>query len=295
MTIRELEDIIEQGEALKLISTAYTEIATAKLKKIRGMVLQNRDFLADLSSVFLAVKQVAIQRKIKSALQHKPKGIISILITSNYHFYGNVNSNLIKFFISSVIPPNGGIHTNSDLIIIGQTAIKHLKDTHFPKPFQEVTLKKDYPDLSELNLIVEKTKEYNQVLVFFAKMKTVMVQDPTIVDITQSSYLKPPTQEQMKSKEPLFIFEPEIEKVLLFFEAQVKNLLLQQTFLESELSRTASRLVSMDQAQTNADDFIMTNKILLDLAKRSIQNQRIIETWSGMTRNNSEYQIDQKI
>ena len=277
MTVRELTDTIEQGETLKLISTAYTEIATAKLKKIRSLVLQNRLFLQDLSAVFLAVKQVATARKIPKSIQRKSKGTISLIITSNYHFYGNVNSNLIKFFIAHPLINSG----QSDLIVIGQTAIKHLKDMHFPKPFIEVSLKKDYPDFSELNLLVEKTKDYNQVLVFFAKMKTVMVQQPSIVDITQSSYLKPPLR-QAQGKEPLFIFEPELEKVLLFFESQVKNLLLAQTFLESELSRTASRLVSMDQAQSNADDFIMENKILLNAAKRSIQNERIIETFNAI-------------
>lgn len=279
MTKKELTDIIEQGEALGLISTAYTEIATARLKRIRQMVLQNRLFLADLSNIFLDVKQVAIQRKIASALAKKPKQTISIIITSNYHFYGSVNVDLIKFFLHMD-------QAQSDLIIIGQTAINYLKDIKYTKPYQTLNLKKDYPDLSELNFLVEKVKDYNRILIFFSTMKSVMIQKPTVLDITESSYLKFPT-EQLKGKDPLFIFEPELEKILLFFENQVKNLLLQQTFLESELSRTASRLVSMDNAQNNAEDFIKNYKILLNSVNRSIQNNKILETYNAIRKQNA--------
>lgn len=265
MTIKQLNQIIEQGMALKNISQAYTEISSARLKLIRDQVQRNRFYLDDLSSLHQVVKQMAYQR---GALPPKNNKSVVILLTSNYHFYGSVNSDLIKFFLSSQTP--------TDQIIVGKTAIEYLNGIKYQKKYAPFILKSDFPSLAELNVLVKSIKNYSQILVFYSRMKTVMVQVPTVSDITQTSYLKnaPPIQGK---KSDLFIFEPELTKILDFFESQVTNLLLQQTFLDSELSRTASRLVSMDGAQSNADKYISEQKKLLNNAKKTISNARLIE------------------
>ena len=274
MTIRQLTAIIDQGLALKLISQAYTEIASAKLKKIRTAVEKDRYFLEDLAKVYQVVKQLAAQRQMLPA---KNSRAISIVITSNYHFYGNVNSNLIKFFIEHMQQQPA-----VEQIVIGKTALEHLSGIKYALKYEPVVLKSDYPTLAELNQLVNRVKNYSRILIYYSKLKTVMVQNPFISDITQTSYLKdtPPNPTQ---KEQLFIFEPELKKILDFFDSQVTNLLLQQTFLESELSRTASRLISMDSAQSNADKYITEQKRLLATVKRSIANSRILETYTALS------------
>lgn len=108
-----------------------------------------------------------------------------------------------------------------------------------------------------------------------------MFQTPTFTDITQTSYLKEGEEDEKNTKK-LFIFEPELTKILDFFETQVMNLLLQQSFLESELSRTAARLVSMDQAQLNANKFILQQTMLLNKARKSESNTRLLETYASI-------------
>ena len=103
----------------------------------------------------------------------------------------------------------------------------------------------------------------------------------TAKDITQTSYLKPLTKEEQKHDQA-FIFEPEIGKILDFFETQVTNLLIEQTFLDSELSRTASRLISMDQAQSSADDYLSEQRTILAQAKKNIINAKLLETYNAI-------------
>lgn len=273
MTIKQLSDIIEQGQALKLISQAYTEIASAKLKVIRNQVERYRIYLENLAQVHRAVKQVGAERKM---LPVKNGQTISLVITSNYHFYGSVNVDLIKYFISQM-----QVHP-TEQIIIGKTAQLYLQGVSYNQKYDLVLLKGDYPNFDELSALVNKIKDYSQILIFFSKMKTVMVQQPTFSDITQTSFLKMPSPNAPKVRERPFIFEPELTQILSFFESQVTNLLLQQTFLESELSRTASRLISNDQAQMNADKFIDDYKIQLAQAKRAQANERILETFTAL-------------
>ena len=108
----------------------------------------------------------------------------------------------------------------------------------------------------------------------------------TFTDITASSiYLREHTKSfNTKSNENLvkFIFEPELPKILHFFDTQVISLLIEQAFLESELSRTASRFISMDQAESEADRFINTQRKLKAVALRSLGNINILENYASL-------------
>ena len=73
-----------------------------------------------------------------------------------------------------------------------------------------------------------------------------------------------------------------LKKMLDFFDDQVVSLLLEQTFLESELARTASRLMSMDKAQINAEDVLYKQKLLLGQAKKSEINMALLETAASL-------------
>lgn len=279
MTIKQLIARIDQGTALKEIALAYTEIASNRLKKIRVLVEKNRNFLDELAVVYKVVKQKA---RLRNALKPKNNKTVSIIITSNYHFFGNVNQNLASFFADNMrahrTPPEAG---QADQIVIGKTAQEYLQSVNYTLPYTFLTFKKDYPESAELDMLVSKIKDYSQILVFFSRMKTVMFQMPSYQDITQTAYLQTQPQED-PSKTPLFIFEPELTKILDFFETQGLSLLLQQAFLESELAKTASRLVSMDQSQTNADKFIKQYIILLNQAKKTLANTRLLETFTSI-------------
>lgn len=272
MTIQQIQETIEQGEALKTIAQAYTEISSSKLKRIRTSVEKNRYYLDDLAKVFGVVKQVA---SIRNVLPQKNGQTISVLITSNYHFYGNVNSKLIKFFIDAMR------QTRTDQVVIGKTALEYLEQSKYNLPYQSLILKTDFPNAEELNKIVQITKPYSKILIYYAKLQTVLVQNPAISDITQTSYLKPLPVDP-SGRPQAFIFEPELTKILDFFETQVTNLLVEQTFLDSELSRTASRLVSMDQAQSSANEYINKQKISLFQAQKTINNANIVEIYNSL-------------
>ncbi len=275
MTIRQIQAILEQAESLKTISVAYTEIASAKLKKIRGLVEKNRYFLENLASVYQVVKQVANKKNILPVRNNKT---ISIVITSNYHFYGNVNTNLIAYFVEAMKA------RPTDQIIIGKTAFEWLKSSRYNKSYTPILLSRDYPTLEELSKLVSLIKDYSQVLVFYSQLKSVMVQVPTFKDITQTVDINQVEAKDTKEiKHEFFIFEPELVKITDFFENQVTNLLLQGTFLESELSRTASRLISMDQAQSNADKYIYEQKVALGQVKKSVSNSRLLEIASVLS------------
>ncbi len=271
MTKKEIQEALEEGDSLKQIAQSYTEIANLKIKKIRTQVERNRIFFEEIAKVFALVKKLAVKQKITIS---KPKKRITMLITSNYRFYGSINSDLIDYFMLATHK------IETDRIMLGKAAIDFFKSSHTFSNYQEVLLKTDQPNASELTMLVDMIKDYTQVLVIYSSMKSLLIQEPKVADITASSSLEnSSTGNELMN----FIFEPEISKVLHFFDSQIITLLLEGTFLESELSRTASRFISMDQAENEANKFIKEYEKLKAYAKRNSDNNTILENFASIS------------
>ena len=268
MTIKEIEERLEEGKSLKAISQAFAEIANLKIKKIRKEVERNRLFFDEISKVYGVVKAFALKRKVILA---KPKKRLCILITSNYRFNGKLNTSLINYFVGSTRELK-----DVDKIVLGRGAVDFFKTSKLLPSYKEILLKTDSPTAQELTMLVKIMSEYNQVLIFHSKLKSLLVQRATFTDITATSF------SAQEGEFLNFIFEPELPKVLHFFESQILTLLLEETFLASELSRTASRFISMDQAETEANKFIKESEKIKGYAIRSMENNKILENFASI-------------
>lgn len=281
MTIKQIDTILEEGNSLKQIAQAYSEIANLKIKRIRGEVERNRVFFEEISQVFGLIKRLAVKQKISII---KPKKTISLILTSNQHFSGSINADLIDFYILNTQK------IATDRIILGKAAIEYFKTTKIFNNYQEILLAKDQPDSKELINLVNIIRNYNQVLVIYSSMKSLLVQIPCIADITASSAEDPRNNPGLDKDKPglnnsgdlKFIFEPELSKILQFFDSQIITLLLEGTFLESELSRTAARFISMDSAETEANKFIKEYEKDKAYVKRNLNNNTILENFASM-------------
>lgn len=269
MTIKQIEEALEEGQSLKAISQAYSEIANLKIKRIRSAVEKNRLFFDEISKVYSLVKAFALK---KGVTRVKPKKRLCMLITSNYRFYGNINSSLIKYFVGSTREL-----ADVDKLIIGKAGIEFFRTSKLLPNYQEIALKEDMPSNSELLNLTVLSSEYNQVFVFHSEFKSLLVQAATFTDLTKTKPFDPKHKDDFLH----FIFEPELPKILNFFDNQILTLLLEQTFLESELSRTASRFISMDEAESTSIKFIKEYEQLKSYAKRNLLNNKILENFAA--------------
>lgn len=269
MTIKEIDQYLEEGNSLKQIAQAYSEIANQKLKKIRTEVERNRIFFDDISRVYSLVRVLAGK---KGIVLRKTKERVCILQTSNYRFYGNIDSSIIEFFISQTK------NLDTHRVVIGKVGIDYFQANKIFKDFTPMVLKDDQPSPAELSAFVNVTKSYNQVLIFYSRFKSLLHQEPAVTDITETSQ-----KILFNEKDNLqFIFEPEIAKTLEFFDNQILILLIEQAFLESEVARTASRFISMDQAETEANKYIKQYSSMRAYAKRNLLNNQLLESISSI-------------
>lgn len=286
MNIQQVNELIEVGNSLKTVAQSYSELASLKLKKIRNDVEKNRLFYDEITQVYGLVNKIATARGM--VIKPHPKKRVSVLLTSNYRFYGSINHQLVSQFLVS------GAKFPGDKIIIGKTGRDYLKAIHYFHPFDAIIFQNDLPTDDELRSLISKLQQYEQILVFYSQFKTVLVQVPSVKDITQIQTASVRSQERKnrgldidffsprKQYQTTFILEPEIKKMLDFFDGQIKILLLEELFLESELSRTASRLIAMDQAQTNANEFIKDRKREAGQLRKRSNNIHLLETIANL-------------
>ncbi len=257
MTIKQINDIVKEAEGLKILTQSYAEIASIRLIKIRKQVEHTRGIFLDLAKLYGLVKLISKQT------QPPQRKTVSILLTSKLRFNGYLNNLIIKFFLAQTSS------FQTDKIVIGQK---------FPNPFKSYIFEKDTPSEKEMQELVSEVQNYEQILVFYTQFQTVLKQIPQISDITQTQFAA--YKAQLETKKQLMIVEPEIKKILQFFDINIKTALLQQTFLEAELSRLATRLISMDEAGQHAEEFLNQQKLLLMNAKRAYENKKMLETWA---------------
>lgn len=270
-TIKQLNQTIEEGSSLKYIAQAYTEVSSARLKKIRAGIEKNRGFFREITGVLHVIQEAAAKKHV--AAKKQTKGTVSIIITSNYRFFGSLENRLLRYYLvnTSKYP--------TDRIVIGKSGQTYLRNMGYFHSHHSLTFEKDLPNDKELKGLSDLLSDYRQVLVYYSQMKSVMVQNPTITDISQSAA---ELEQKQQTGQIDYIFEPEIGKMLEFFQGQIISLLLEQAILESELARNAARLISMDQAQINADEFIHQQKLLLAGGRRTQVNNQLLETAASL-------------
>lgn len=267
MTIKDLREDIFETETLKDVARSYTEISSIKLRKIRTQTENSRSFFQDLSNIFAILNYMA---KSKNPNTRSSETVI-ILITSNFRFYGKTSNQAGRLFMQYTQK------NPCEKIVIGKLGAKYLQSQNYSQGYNQLTFKKDVPNQEEMTQLIKLVKNYGRILVVFSEFKTILTQVPVIKDLTQ-------TQIEAQVRLPLeytFILEPEIHKMMEFFDSQIKNVLLSGTFLEAELARVASRLIIMDQAESNAQKLLKRKQQQLIFAKRDLFNKKTLETWAA--------------
>ncbi len=273
-TIAELKLQLDDAITLRLISSAFTEASAAGLQKIKKQFETNKEFYDEISHVYHLVRVGGEKLQIDPKHPLPPKKNISVAMTSNQRFYGNLNVNIMRGFVEAVE------RDKTDVMVIGMTGIDFMKGSGFLRPYQTMQFAKDNPTTEEIKSFLDKTTEYESIFIYFPKFVSLVTQSVGVIDITQYINTGDPTPEE----EIHILFEPEYSLILEFFRRQIRNLLLMHVLLEASLSRTSARLLTMSSAEDRAREMMKTTQSQLRKIQLSINNARLLETFAGISK-----------
>jgi len=277
--ITDNKDQINDLMTFKHISAAFTEAAAVKLKNIRDAFNRNARYYEEINYIYHLVEMNAKRmqmERIKSQIERKSARLY-IAFTSNQRFFGSINTEIMNTFIKDSEP------SEIEKMIIGVTGKAYVRSTGQKFSYKEMDFKKDLPAEDEIAQFLKMTENYDQVRVFYPKFISFLKQEVGVTDITQKIALRD-SKKNEKTKEIHLLFEPELDKMIKFFDTQVRWLLFQRIILESDMARTAARLLTMSQAEERTDFEIKKKKADLRKVIRSFTNAQLLDTFSGIKR-----------
>jgi ATP synthase F1 gamma subunit len=285
--------VLEELEALnsiKDLAESYEEIAVVRMQKIKDTVLKTRDFLTSISDVYVDLKS-SYGREVKELLEKMKKGdkhILPILqkngktllvyLASNGRLYGAVTQKTYRLFIEEV---KNTTPETTDIVIIGRAGKEMYENSGVGKPFEFFDIPDTTVDITHIKQLMAKFLKYDEVNVFYGKFGNVVKQTPIQSSISGEDIFETEVPMQI-AREDRFIFEPDLEKILHFFETQIMANLFSQTLLENQLARHASRVSAMEEALVHIEE--ETKKLNAEQVriKHLSANKKQLETISGV-------------
>lgn len=284
-----IEDL-EALQTLKNLAESYEEVAVVKMQKLKDSVLNTRDFLAELSDVFVDLK-ASYEREVKDLLNRKKKGDKTILaplqkngksllvyLSSNGKLYGAVTQKTFRLFIADLKKPE---FSTADIIILGSAGKEMYEGSSHARQFEYIEIPDTDIKIDHIKSLMQKFIPYQQVHVYYGKFGNVVTQSPIMTSITGDDVFETEVISQTP-REDRFIFEPDLEKILHFFETQIMANLFSQTLIENQLARHASRVNAMEEALIHIEEESKKLNKMQNQIKHRMQNKKQLETVSGV-------------
>lgn len=266
----DIKDEMTDMETMHLIATSFTDTAAMRIRGIRIAFETNQEFYVELSHVYHLVKVVAIQRGL---VPEQPPGakVLTVAFTANQHFYGNVHRRIMD----TVLAKQKKDH--SHLFVVGKTGKEYLQVSGVNDGYDFMQFEKDNPTKAEVEEFLERIKEYTTILVYYPHFVSLVRQEVGMIDIAQVLEVGIETSKE----ETYVLFEPEVDQILNFFERQIRRVLFSRVVLESDLARTAARMVSMNEAAERADELMKEKHGEYLKVMRSLINRQLLDTFAG--------------
>jgi len=248
---RQLKTNYEFLETIRSLCVAYEQISVMKMKKIKDAVLFTRSYYDELSEVYLQMKStykhqvmdLAKKNKIKDPekllLMGKNEKTVDVLLSANNKLYGDILNKVFYKFIEETR------NKNTDLVIIGRLGKEMYDDLGLKKTYIYFEIPDTDLTVSDLKPVINNIIKYSKINVFFGRYESFFSQLALNKNITGDIMMG---NDRDLKENKFYYFEPNLEKILLFFETQIFSNFFKQTAYEGQLARYASRISAMEQA-----------------------------------------------
>lgn len=276
-TQKQLNAQIQSLEVLRAVADAFAEISSNRMKKVRENVVDSRDFLIALNDIFTDVSyhyrkkvmELAKTRKVGEIekltfLSHNGK-TVAVFLSANTGLYGELVQTTFAQFLEEVR------QKNAEATIVGKLGLSLFLQAEPTRPYSYFDLSDDKLDPKALALLIEHLVQYEEIHIYHGRFKNLVTQEPAMLNISAETPVPDIFQAQERPVENLYIFEPSVEKILVFFEEEIFGAIFAQTVHENQLAKYASRMLAMDKAVENVTKSLKD----MQLAKKKLSHYLI--------------------
>jgi len=269
--LKKIKEDLKAVSNIETITRTYQEIANLRMNEIRQKVLNNREFIEELSQVYTLAKKayLVLLKKEKPFIKPKRERVV-VFLSGNERFYGTLFSDIWRELLNYLAK------NKADLAVVGRMGKYLAERSGFGHKMFYFELNDDKPEKNRLRGIIDFIKNYEEIIIFHGRFQTILSQK-----VVQSNISGGVTLEEELEEVKSYLFEPSPEAVLEFFETELLSAFFNQTILEHRLSKYAARMVAMYQATENAKKRERKLKIEQKKIERQLLNRKQIELFSG--------------
>ncbi len=275
--------LIEREGLLSLrgLVEVYEEVAASRMQKIRGAVLQSRQFLDGLLDIFKRVK-AAYQIKVKHGESIRPKNgkTVAVFVSANSGLYGDIVDRTFEKFSEFAK------ETNPDLVVLGKFGIKMMTDRLPGRLYNYYDFADDGVDLESFQMIMRYLMQFEKILVFYGQFKTILYQEPVATSVSGDAVVAVESvkvEGLEKKVASQYLFEPSVEVIAKVFEGEILTSVFEQTLHESQLAKYASRMLALDKSVENVENRLGKLHSEEMRLHHKFQNRRQLGTISGLS------------
>ncbi len=271
---------INQLMTLGQLTRVYAQLASIKMKEVRYGVLSSRSFMTSVYDVFETVlfsyqQQVAVLLKDKKSagltfLPHNGK-TVAVFLSATGGLYGDVVHNTFALIKQAMKRPD------IEVTIVGNQGVSLFKREFPHMPYTYFEFPENMIDEAQLVKIVVHLVQYEVIEVYYPQFQSVIRQQPTKRIMSAQ-----PTLEKTGAPRKKYIFEPNLQEILRFFESQIFTALLDATVRESQLSKFASRIIAMDSASERIKEHIKKQEFEYLRMSHETANRKQLNQLNGM-------------
>jgi ATP synthase F1 gamma subunit len=275
---------INELMVLKSLSDAYAQISSSRMKRTRDSVIRSREFLAEVQEVFRELQE-SYRREILSLARKKglKKGekltflshngrSVAVFLGTNAGFYGNLTRNVFNLFAQEVR------EKNMEATIVGRLGLSMFLEAFPDKSYSYFELPDYGYDRDQMAELIRHLVQYEEIRIYYGKFKSIIHQSPEMTVISAETIMN-----QEKTKEVTkYLFEPNLEEILMFFETEMFSSVFEQVLDESKLAKFASRMLAMDEAGQKIGQNLSRARLEYSRAVHGVYNKKQLEYLSSI-------------
>jgi len=282
-TKKEITEEFDRISTLKDVLETYEEIAAQRMQNTRSSVLAGRLFIAELNYIFQEVKSSHRDEMLKRMKTRHIKDpgkltfierngkTLYVLLSSNSGLFGDIIKKTFNLFLDLIKKEN------ADAAIIGRIGLELFKEAGLLTTYNYFDFPDNRVDNQALKKIISYILAYERIFIVYGRFENIVSQKPIVTGVSGD----PLAQEQTKTQVKYF-FEPSLDKIMKFFEAEIFSSLFEQTVFESQLAKFASRMTSLELRVENIKDILKDVALKKEKIRHRIINKKQLETFSSM-------------
>ena len=297
--LRDIRNRIDSIRNTQQVTRAMKMVAAVKLRRAQERIFSTRPYAYRLGAVISRLKE-QLDATEHPLLQKREEGrsILFIVVTADRGLAGAFNANIVKEAEQAMaayeeVRKAGNLH----VLAVGRKGHKHFarRGYQMTGDFRGVF---DRIEVETARKIVEQAVDgylngsWDEVKIVYNEFRNTIAQNRVVepfLPIPKKQFLTPimeargegDAQADSSRTASDSIFEPEAESVLHELLPRYLQYQVWRVLLESNAAEQGARMVAMDNATSNAEDFLRNLKLKYNRARQSAITTEIIEIVSG--------------